>query len=60
MNTTEIRDANDIKSIEALGYGDFMPYENVYDALQNTANEHGQRSALTYIQDATNTALSQT
>jgi fatty-acyl-CoA synthase len=60
MNTTKIRDANDIKSIEALAYGDFMPYENVYDALQRTANEHGQRSALTYIQDATNTALSQT
>jgi fatty-acyl-CoA synthase len=60
MNTSEIHDANDIKSIEALAYSDFMPHQSVYDALKSTANEHRQRPALTYIQNATDTALSQT
>jgi fatty-acyl-CoA synthase len=60
MNITEIHDYNDIENIEARGYSDFMPHQSVYDALKSTANEHGQRPALTYIQDAADKALSQT
>jgi fatty-acyl-CoA synthase len=60
MNTTKIHDANDIKAIEALPYSDFMPHRNVYEALQNVASEHGERPALTYIQNASDKTLSKT
>jgi fatty-acyl-CoA synthase len=58
MHTTKIHDANDIKAIEALPYSDFMPHRSVYEALQHVASEHGERSAITYIQDAADKTLS--
>jgi fatty-acyl-CoA synthase len=56
----QIHDANDIKTIEARPYREFMPHHNVHSALLSVASIHGTRSALTYIQDATNETLTQT
>jgi fatty-acyl-CoA synthase len=56
----QIHDANDIKAIEARPYSEFMPHHNVYSALHSVEATHGTRSALTFIQDATNETLSQT
>jgi fatty-acyl-CoA synthase len=60
MKSMQIHDANDIKAIEARPYREFMPHQSVYGALQSVASEHGQRSALTFIQDATDNTLSKT
>jgi fatty-acyl-CoA synthase len=60
MKSRQIHDANDIKTIEARPYREFMPHQSVYGALQSVAIEHGQRSALTFIQDATANTLSKT
>jgi fatty-acyl-CoA synthase len=60
MKSTQIHDANDIKTIEAQAYCEFMPHQSVYSALQSVASKHGKRSALTYIQDASDKTLSKT
>ena len=60
MKSTQIHDANDIKSIEAQAYREFMPHQSIYSALQSVASKHGTRSALTYIQDASDKTLSKT
>jgi fatty-acyl-CoA synthase len=60
MKSMQIHDSNDIKAIESQAYSNFMPHQSVHSALQSVASKHGTRSALTYIQDASDKTLSQT
>ena len=43
---------NDVISVEARPYENFMPYQHVYDALAQVAARFPTRRALTFIKDA--------